>query len=209
MQTAAELDRIAHGVRGCVACRLAATRTHPVPGAGPVATGLVFVGEAPGRHEDERGQPFVGASGQFLDRAFAEAGLAFREMGYVLPVVKCRPPKNRDPRPDEVAACRPFLVAQLAALRPHAVVTLGRFGLHAFLPGAQLGEVHGEWHRLDRWPADVELGPYWLLPLAHPAAAMRFPKWRARFNDGLRALALGPPTMPSAPSAADPPAPPG
>jgi uracil-DNA glycosylase family 4 len=199
METAAELDRIALSVRGCVACRLATTRAHPVPGAGPVGTGLVFVGEAPGRHEDERGQPFLGASGRFLDRAFAEAGLSFREMGYVLPVVKCRPPKNRDPRPDEVAACRPFLVAQLAALRPRTVVTLGRFGLHAFVPGTQLGDVHGQWQRLERWPGDLDLGPYWLLPLVHPAAAMRFPRWRARFNDGLRALGLGPPTPPSAP----------
>src|SRR5687768_11397545 len=109
METAASLDHIAVTIRGCTACRLAGTRIQPVPGGGALGTGLVFVGEAPGRHEDEHGQPFLGASGKFLDRAFAEVGLSFRELGYVVPVVKCRPPKNRDPRPDEVAACRPFL----------------------------------------------------------------------------------------------------
>jgi len=191
MGTSAELDRVAVTIGGCTACRLAATRTLPVPGGGAIGTGLVFVGEAPGRHEDEQGRPFLGASGKFLDRVFAEAGMSFREMGYVLPVVKCRPPKNRDPRPDEVAACRPFLDAQLAALRPRIVVTLGRFGLHAMWPGAELSPVHGEWFERE----DPIFGRYWLLPLCHPAAAMRFPKWRQRFVEGLRKL----PTPPSAP----------
>lgn len=194
METAAELDRIAVTVGGCAACRLAATRNRPVPGGGALGTGLVFVGEAPGRYEDEQGRPFVGASGRFLDRTFAEAGLSFRELGYVLPVVKCRPPKNRDPRPDEVAACRPFLAAQLAALRPRVVVTFGRFGLSEMWPGAGLSEVHGCWFERSEWPGGASLGPYWLFPLCHPAAAMRFPKWRDRFVEALSRL-------PSSPSA--------
>ncbi|HZR01430.1 MAG TPA: uracil-DNA glycosylase [Chloroflexota bacterium] len=189
MDAEATLAAVAAEVAACRACRLAETRTLAVPGAGRVGTGVVFVGEAPGRHEDACGMPFVGRCGQVLDRWLGELGMPWRELGYLVPVVKCRPPRNRDPRPDELAACRPHLVRQLEALRPRVVITLGRFGLNAFLPKAVLSEAHGRWQRATTWPGGAAPGEYALFPLPHPAAAMRFPRWREAMLADLAELA--------------------
>ena len=118
---------------GCTRCPLAATRTQVVFGVGDPGADLMFVGEAPGRDEDLQGVPFVGRSGQLLDRLLAEEIGIGREAVYIANVVKCRPPDNRDPKPDEIAACRPYLEEQVALIAPKVVVTLGNFATRLLL----------------------------------------------------------------------------
>src|SRR3989304_5630674 len=131
---AESLADLAARIRGCTLCRLHEGRTRAVPGEGPERATLFLVGEGPGRNEDEKGLPFVGTAGRTLDAAPAAPGRA-RGEAFVTSAVKCRPPDNRKPRADEVAACRPYLLAQLDAVRPGAIVTLGGTALKA-LPGA-------------------------------------------------------------------------
>ena len=126
---------------------------------------LVFVGEAPGRDEDLRGEPFVGRSGQLLDRLMAEELELDRSRVYIANVVKCRPPDNRDPRPDEIAACRPYLTEQLALIAPRVVVTLGNFATRLLLDTDRgITSLRG---------ASYPMGPTVLVPTFHPAAALR------------------------------------
>ena len=138
----AALEAIAAEVRGCTRCRLHEGRTQAVPGEGSPETEVVFVGEGPGQNEDEQGRPFVGAAGGLLTELLRSVGWR-REDVFITNVVKCRPPGNRDPEPDEIAACAPYLARQLAALDPAVVVTLGRFSLGTFMPGARIGMAHG------------------------------------------------------------------
>ncbi len=122
-------------VRTCQLCKLARTRTNAVPGEGYLRTEVMFIGEAPGYHEDREGRPFIGPAGQFLDELLEIAGLE-RERVYIANVVKCRPPDNRDPRPDEIASCRPYLEAQLDLIAPRVVLTLGNFSTKLLLATA-------------------------------------------------------------------------
>jgi len=163
------LEAIAADVRGCDRCRLASGRTHAVPGEGHPETEVVFVGEGPGQNEDQQGRPFVGPAGGLLNELLAAIGWR-REEVFITNVVKCRPPGNRDPEPDEIAACAPYLTRQLQVLDPALVVTLGRFSMHTFMPGARIGQVHGT-----RQPADPATGARDALTFAmyHPAAAFR------------------------------------
>ena len=138
----AALEAIADEVRSCTNCRLHESRTHAVPGEGHPSTEVAFVGEGPGRDEDAAGRPFVGQSGQFLTRLIESIGWR-REDVFITNVVKCRPPGNRDPQADEIAACAPFLRRQLEVLDPALVVTLGRFSLGSFRPGERIGQAHG------------------------------------------------------------------
>ena len=138
----AALGAIADEVRVCHRCRLAEQRTNAVPGEGSPDTEVVFVGEGPGQNEDQQGRPFVGAAGTFLDELIGRVGWR-REEVFITNVVKCRPPGNRDPEPDEIAACAPYLRRQLEVLDPALVVTLGRFSLGTFMPGARISQVHG------------------------------------------------------------------
>jgi len=131
----AVLEETAQAIRTCTRCRLHAGRTHAVPGDGPFDSDIVMVGEAPGKEEDASGRPFVGAAGKILDRALDAARLP-RGSVFITNVVKCRPPGNRSPRADEIEACRPYLLTQIAAIRPKAVVTLGSTALHAVLGAA-------------------------------------------------------------------------
>ncbi len=132
------LADLAARIRECTLCRLHEGRTHAVPGEGPERATLFLIGEGPGRNEDERGRPFVGAAGKILEAALAKAGLS-REEVFVTNAVKCRPPENRKPRADEVAACRPYLLAQIEAVRPGAIVTLGDTALRTLQgPGTDL-----------------------------------------------------------------------
>src|SRR2546422_1506662 len=118
------LEALAAQIRGCTLCRLHERRQHAVPGEGPPGAKLFLVGEAPGRHEDEEGRPFVGAAGKVLDAVLEKVGLSRRDV-FITNVVKCRPAENRKPRADEIAACRPYLVAQIRAVRPAVLVALG------------------------------------------------------------------------------------
>ncbi len=167
----AVLDGIANEVRACTRCRLAEGRTHAVPGEGDPDTEVVFVGEGPGFNEDREGRPFVGRAGGMLVRLLASVDWQ-RDDVFITNVVKCRPPDNRDPQPDEIAACGPYLSRQLAVLDPAVVVTLGRFSMATFMPGARIGQVHGT-----AAAADPETGARNALAFAmyHPAAALRSP----------------------------------
>ena len=164
----AALDAIGAEVAVCTRCRLSQTRTKAVPGEGTEATEVVFVGEGPGFNEDRQGRPFVGQAGTLLTELLGSVGWT-RDEVFITNVVKCRPPENRDPEPDEIAACAPFLTRQLAALDPALVVTLGRFSMARFNPGARIGQVHGTYRA-----ADPESGAPGALTYAmyHPAAAL-------------------------------------
>ncbi|MGD0311073.1 MAG: uracil-DNA glycosylase [Acidimicrobiales bacterium] len=158
----AELARLA---ADCTRCPLAEHRTQVVFGVGDPHADLLFVGEAPGRDEDLQGEPFVGRSGQLLDRLVLEELGVDRSRFYIANVVKCRPPDNRDPRPDEIASCRPYLDAQLGLIGPRVVVTLGNFATKLLLQ-TDLGitKVRGR-----SYPMEA----YQLVPTYHPAAALR------------------------------------
>lgn len=168
-ERSAALEAIAAEVRVCQRCRLAQQRTRAVPGEGNPDTEVVFVGEGPGFNEDQQGRPFVGAAGSFLDELIGSVGWRRSDV-FITNVVKCRPPGNRDPEPDEMAACAPFLRRQLEVLDPALIVTLGRFSLGTFMPGARISQVHGTVR-----PVDPATGARAARAFAmyHPAAALR------------------------------------
>jgi len=122
----------------------------------------MFIGEGPGFYENEQGRPFVGAAGQFLDELLAQAGLKRSEV-WIGNVVKCRPPGNRDPLPEELAACDKYLERQIAAINPKIVITLGRYSMAKFMPGAKISVVHGQMKRI---------GDRFVIAMFHPAAAL-------------------------------------
>jgi DNA polymerase len=157
-------------VAGCTRCRLAQGRTQVVFGSGNPHAELMFVGEAPGFHEDKQGLPFVGQAGKLLERLLEQIGLR-REDVYIANVLKCRPPGNRDPQPDEIEACEPHLFRQIELIEPRVVATLGNFATK-LLSGRPLGitRVHGQEQRLT-----IAGRPVVLYPLYHPAAALYTP----------------------------------
>ncbi len=165
----AALEAIAAEVRDCTRCRLHETRTKAVPGEGHPDTQVVFVGEGPGYNEDQQGRPFVGRAGDLLVKLLASIQWR-RDEVFITNVVKCRPPDNRDPQPDEIAACQPYLERQLRVLDPALVVTLGRHSMGRFMPGARISEAHGTVR-----PAEPATGAQNALVCAlyHPAAALR------------------------------------
>jgi uracil-DNA glycosylase len=164
---AAALATLAQEIESCRACPLGSTRTRSVPGEGSASAELLFVGEAPGASEDAVGRPFVGAAGKLLDLLLGLTGRS-REDVFVLNVVKCRPPENRDPAPEEIAACAPFLERQLSLLTPVMVAPLGRHALRTFAPTAKISAVHG-----GPLEGGEGLPPgATLFPLYHPAAAL-------------------------------------
>jgi len=157
------LEALHQQIRACVACPLSRTRIQAVPGDGPVTARIMAVGEAPGENEDKQGVPFVGAAGQLLTKLLTSVGLERSDL-YICNVLKCRPPGNRDPLPDEVAACAHFLDAQVELIRPDVILLLGRHALQRILPGAPgISRSHGTRIR-DRGRLYV--------PLYHPAAAL-------------------------------------
>ncbi|MGH2753780.1 MAG: uracil-DNA glycosylase [Actinomycetota bacterium] len=158
------IDEIRAEALGCTRCRLAEGRTNVVWAAGNLDSDLLFIGEGPGHHEDQQGVPFVGAAGQLLDKLLAEIGLD-RSTAAIVNVVKCRPPGNRDPLPDEIEACRPYLEAQLAHMRPDVIVTLGNFATR-FILEEKIGITKARGHIYERLGAAV-------IPTFHPAAALR------------------------------------
>jgi uracil-DNA glycosylase family 4 len=160
-------------VRACEKCQLSQSRTMAVPGEGPEDARILFIGEAPGFHEDRQGRPFVGAAGNYLNELLAKVGLK-REAVYIANVVKCRPPGNRDPLPDEIATCRPYLDRQIDLLRPRLIVTLGRFSMERYFPGASISRIHGQPKRV---------GSVIYYPMFHPAAALHQPRWKTLLDD--------------------------
>ena len=167
----AALETIAAEVRDCTRCRLHTTRTNAVPGEGDPSTEVVFIGEGPGQNEDLEGRPFVGRAGGLLVNLLGHIGWTRKDV-FITNIVKCRPPGNRDPEPDEVAACAPYLHRQLEALDPAVIVTLGRHSMGRFMPGARISQAHGT-----TGPADPATGARdaTVFAMYHPAAALRTP----------------------------------
>jgi DNA polymerase len=167
----AALEAIATEVRACSRCKLAATRTNAVPGEGSPDTEVVFVGEGPGFHEDRLGRPFVGRAGDLLVKLLGSIEWRRQDV-FITNIVKCRPPDNRDPEPDEIAACAPYLQRQLEVLDPAVIVTLGRHSMGRFMPGARISQSHGTVA-----PADPATGAAdaTVFAMYHPAAALRTP----------------------------------
>jgi uracil-DNA glycosylase family 4 len=162
------LDELEEAIRSCELCPLHQGRTQAVPGEGPTSADIMFIGEGPGFHEDRQGRPFVGAAGKFLEELLARIGLT-REQVYIANVIKCRPPGNRDPLPNELSACEPYLDRQIQLIKPKVIVTLGRFSMHRYFPGASISKIHGQPKRV---------GNVLVIPMFHPAAALHQPKWR-------------------------------
>ena len=164
------LDALRAEVEACTLCELHVTRTHGVPGEGDPGADLLFVGEAPGYHEDQQGRPFVGQAGKLLEQLLATIGLT-REQVFIANVLKSRPPNNRDPKPEEIAACQPYLWRQIELIKPKVICTLGNFATK-LLSGDPAGitRVHGR-------PQPLRVGEQamYLFPIFHPAAALYTP----------------------------------
>ena len=164
--------------RSCTACALAETRTNVVPGEGPTDARIMLIGEAPGQNEDKQGRPFVGAAGRLLDELLPEAHLNRSEV-YITNILKCRPPGNRDPLPQEIATCRRHLELQIIRLDPELIITMGAFSLHHFFPGETIGRAAGTLRNKD--------GRY-VYPVMHPAAALRRREFRDRVTEQFRGI---------------------
>lgn len=163
----AQLDRIKDEIIAKDICpELRKTATNLVMGDGNINADIVFIGEAPGKNEDEQGLPFVGAAGKFLNEMLAAAGMQRSDV-YITNIVKYRPPNNRDPEPDEKKAFWPYLLKQLQIIQPKVVITLGRHSMEYFLPGMRISAIHGQ-------PKRIQFGKEKLIiiPLFHPAAAL-------------------------------------
>ena len=174
----ATLAEIADRVCDCTKCELSRSRTHAVPGEGNPDAEIMFIGEAPGWNEDRQGRPFVGAAGQFLNEMLERIGLNRADV-FITNVVKCRPPGNRDPLPDEIAACAPYLDEQIAAIRPKVIVTLGRFSMARWFPGERISRIHGQAR---------QFGDLVVVPMYHPAAALHQAALRATIEADMARL---------------------
>jgi len=178
------LETIHTQIWTCTRCPLHVGRTHAVPGDGPANATLMFIGEAPGFHEDQQGIPFVGAAGKFLNELLAKAGID-RNIVYITNVIKCRPPGNREPLIEEVAVCTPHLDQQIEIINPQVIITLGRHSMNRAFPDEKISVVHGQ-------PRKVNDRVYF--PMYHPAAALHQPSLRSTVEadfDRLRALLDG------------------
>lgn len=154
-------------IKKCCSCLLRGTCTQVVPGAGNPAADILFIGEAPGAEEDKQGLPFVGAAGKFLNQMLETINLK-REDVFIANVLKCRPPANRDPLPEEVAACWPWLLEQIKSIKPKLIVLLGRHAMERFLPNQKISQIHGTALRREI----PVIGKQVFYALYHPAAAL-------------------------------------
>jgi DNA polymerase len=199
VESEAILQEIATQVRTCTRCPLSLSRKLAVPGEGPASAEILLIGEGPGFYENEQGRPFVGAAGKFLDELLQKAGVN-RKSVFITNVVKCRPPGNRDPLPEELSACNSFLERQIEAINPLIIVTLGRYSMSKFMYNARISEVHGK--------------PVWIrsrliVPMFHPAAALhqpslktsverdfsRLPEWIEQARKNGKLAQTGPPAQ--------------
>jgi len=177
-QVVITLQEIAREVGECTRCELCRSRNMAVPGEGDPHARIMLIGEGPGFNEDREGRPFIGASGKFLSELLLLAGVS-REQVFIGNVVKCRPPGNRDPLPDEIAACAPYLDRQIAAIDPEVIVTLGRFSMARWFPGERITKIHGE-------PREVD--GRLIVPMFHPAAALHQGAVRPLIEEDFRKL---------------------
>lgn len=164
-------------------CHLADVRTNIVPGEGNADAEVLFIGEGPGRNEDEQGRPFVGQAGQLLNQLLAEIGM-LREDVFIANVVKCRPPQNRDPLPEEVETCWPWLVKQVEIIEPQLIVLLGRHAMERFIPGMKISAVRGKVLRRNIPGIGLKV----LMPTYHPAAALYHGQWLTPLKEDFRKI---------------------
>lgn len=175
-----ELDRLRYQVVTCTRCPLSQSRCNAVFGEGSATAPLMFVGEAPGANEDASGMPFIGRAGQFLDKALNAHGIPRNDV-FISNIVKCRPPENRDPLPQEIATCSPYLLEQIRLINPQVICALGRHAAATLLGRpVKIMQEHGQWLRYQ----DRDF-----LIVMHPSAAMRSIKFRAEFEKDIEVLA--------------------
>jgi len=169
------LSELSLQIQNCQKCTLHKSRTRAVPGEGAEDTAVLFVGEAPGWHEDQQGRPFVGPAGHFLDELLASISLK-RQQVFIANVLKCRPPGNRDPLPGEIQACWPWLERQIEIIHPKMIVSLGRYSLARFFPEGSISKLHGTAQRRD---GVIYYAMY------HPAAALHQQKLRETIKEDM------------------------
>jgi DNA polymerase len=172
------LEQVASEVVVCVRCPLSETRNKAVPGEGPANAQIMLIGEGPGFHEDQSGRPFVGNAGSFLNELLASIGMK-REEVFICNVVKCRPPGNRDPEPNEIKACQEYLDRQIELINPQVIVTLGRFSMARWFPDAKISHIHGK---------PKKVGDRTIVPMYHPAAALHQPSLKQAVIDDFKQL---------------------
>jgi len=163
-----EMNQLAAEISTCSRCQLHLSRKKSVPGEGNIATKILFIGEGPGLNENESGRPFVGQAGNFLNELLSMAKVNRSDV-FITNVVKCRPPSNRDPMPEELSACAVFLDKQIEIINPLVIVTLGRFSMAKYFPFQRISMIHGQGH----W-----IGDRLVVPMFHPAAALHQPNLR-------------------------------
>jgi len=181
------MKKIEIEIRNCRKCNLWKTRTNPVPGSGPLDAKIMFIGEAPGYWEDQKGEPFVGKAGKVLDELLDSIGLK-REEVYITNVVKCRPPGNRDPLPEEINACKPFLEGQISLISPAIIATLGRFAMEYIfdkfgLEKKKISEVHGKIFEVNTIKGKIKIVPQY-----HPAVAVYNPNTKDQLKMDFQGL---------------------
>lgn len=172
------MQQIENNVKSCQKCRLHKSANHPVPGEGDINSEIIFIGEAPGANEDATGRPFVGRAGRLLERLLAEIGYK-RDQVWIGNIIKHRPPGNRDPLPDEINACVPYLRMQLKTLNPPLIVTLGRFALNFFYPDGKISRDRGSL---------IRTKDYQVYPIYHPAAGLRNSKILEDLRDDFKRI---------------------
>ncbi len=173
-----DFETLTAEIARCTRCLLHQGRTNPVPGEGAKDADIMFIGEAPGFHEDQQGRPFVGAAGKFLDELLESIDLD-RSQVFIANVIKCRPPGNRDPLPDEIEACKPFLDRQIELIDPKLIVTLGRFSMARAFPKARISRIHGQ---------PRKIGGIVYYPMYHPAAALHQPSLRRTVKEDMERI---------------------
>ena len=174
------LREVATEVGVCTKCNLCKTRTKAVPGEGNVNARVLFIGEGPGFHEDRQGRPFVGPAGQFLDELLGSINLKRGDV-FITNVVKCRPPGNRDPLPEEISACDSYLDRQIAAIKPQVIVTLGRYSMAKFFGGETISSIHGRARKKDG---------YICIAMYHPAAGLHQASLKDVIRDDFKKIPL-------------------
>ena len=175
------LDELNESLRDCQRCRLASKRTQVVFGVGNPNASIMFIGEAPGFHEDQQGEPFVGAAGKLLTELLESAGLSRNDV-YIGNVIKCRPPENRDPLPDEIETCKPFLMQQIELIQPKVICTLGNFAIRTMLrKQVSITKIRGQ---------HFEVQGFYVFPMMHPAAALHQRGFRSLLEEDFHTLKI-------------------
>lgn len=165
-------------ISSCRLCGISKTRTKVVPGEGAENAEILFIGEAPGYHEDQMGRPFVGSAGQFLDKLLASIDLK-RHQVHIANVIKCRPPNNREPAQDEINNCNQWLDRQIELIKPKMIVTLGRYSMQKFFPGKNISKIHG---------TGVKVNGIGYFAMYHPAAALHQQSLRETLEDDMKKI---------------------